>query len=207
MFYDKFLELCKRNNIKPTPAVKSMGLSAGNITRWKSGGKIKEDTIRIVASYFNVPVEYFFCETPLDKVKAPFYEKYFAVCYERGINPRGLAYELGVSPTKYNSWHNGIVPDNETIEKIADRLCISSDYLLSSNISHKILSNSEFLMLLGLIEQYSLTDCEIRQLSKYLLFMKSERVDMKPDECMTNSERLRVKLAKLRKIAEKEIKK
>lgn len=75
------------------------------------------------------------------------------------------------------------------------------------DISHKILSNSEFLMLLGLIEQYSLTDCEIRQLSKYLLFMKSERVDMKPDECMTNSERLRVKLAELRKIAEKEIKK
>ena len=35
MFYEEFIKLCNEKNIKPTPALKEMGLSTANMQRWK----------------------------------------------------------------------------------------------------------------------------------------------------------------------------
>ena len=36
MFYDKFMELCAERNVKPSPILKKLGLSSGNLKRWEA---------------------------------------------------------------------------------------------------------------------------------------------------------------------------
>lgn len=37
MFWDVFYELCNKNNTKPTPVVKELGIAHGVVTKWKNG--------------------------------------------------------------------------------------------------------------------------------------------------------------------------
>lgn len=59
MFYDSFIELCKKNNVKPTPLVVSMGLSSSNVSMWKKGSTPRPSVIKKIADYFGVTVDYF----------------------------------------------------------------------------------------------------------------------------------------------------
>lgn len=57
MFYDKFVELCERKGIKPTPAALAMGLSKSTPTKWKNTGATPDvKTLAVIAEYFGVPV-------------------------------------------------------------------------------------------------------------------------------------------------------
>lgn len=58
MFYKQFIELCQRNNEKPTPLIKSLGLSAGNIKRWENGATINSDILLKIAEHFKVSIDY-----------------------------------------------------------------------------------------------------------------------------------------------------
>jgi transcriptional regulator with XRE-family HTH domain len=58
MFYVRFCELCQNKGIKPSAAVREMGLSSGNATYWKEGRIPKTEVLKCVASYFNVSVDY-----------------------------------------------------------------------------------------------------------------------------------------------------
>lgn len=51
---------CKENNVKPTPLIKSLGLSTGNLKKWSEGATVNSDILAKLAEYFNVPVDYFF---------------------------------------------------------------------------------------------------------------------------------------------------
>lgn len=62
-FYERFIELCTARSIKPTPALKDMGLSTGNLQKWqKPDAVITVDTLEKIAEYFGVPPTYFFDE-------------------------------------------------------------------------------------------------------------------------------------------------
>lgn len=56
-FYATYLALCQQKNSKPTAALDAMGLSRGNLFRWKNGSKPGLKNTAIVAAYFGVPVE------------------------------------------------------------------------------------------------------------------------------------------------------
>lgn len=58
MFYDKFTELCERTGQKPTPVLKQLGLSAGNLQKWRGGAVVNADIVRKVASHFEVSPEF-----------------------------------------------------------------------------------------------------------------------------------------------------
>ena len=60
MIYDQFIRLCEINNTKPTPVLRSLGYSAGNLRCWKNGSGINSDTLKALSDYFDVPVDYFF---------------------------------------------------------------------------------------------------------------------------------------------------
>lgn len=60
MFYDKFMEICSDYGEKPTPVLKKLGISPGNLKRWEGGASITSDTLEKIADYFNVSVDYFF---------------------------------------------------------------------------------------------------------------------------------------------------
>lgn len=58
MFWKIFLELCEKNNIKPTAVVVKLNLSRGSVTHWKAGKVPKTPALIKIADYFNVSVEY-----------------------------------------------------------------------------------------------------------------------------------------------------
>lgn len=59
LFYKRFMELCELNGIRPTIALRKMGLSSGCLAKWKSGSDVTISTLEIVANFFNVPLEFF----------------------------------------------------------------------------------------------------------------------------------------------------
>jgi len=60
VFYDQFLKICNEKGVKPTPVLKQIGLSSGNLKKWESGSTVSADTLEKLAAYFGVPVDYFF---------------------------------------------------------------------------------------------------------------------------------------------------
>ena len=58
VFYDRFIELCKAKNVKPTPLVVGMGLSSSNVSQWKKGSTPRPEVLAKLADYFEVPVAY-----------------------------------------------------------------------------------------------------------------------------------------------------
>ena len=60
MFYDQFIKLCNERGLKPTPTVKEMGLSPGNMKRWENGAAVNSETLEKCAAFFGVPIDYFF---------------------------------------------------------------------------------------------------------------------------------------------------
>ena len=57
VFYDKFLELCRKKGVAPTAVVTELGLGKSNVTYWKKGSMPKNSTLKKIADYFNVTVD------------------------------------------------------------------------------------------------------------------------------------------------------
>lgn len=62
MFYTQFLKLCKEKGVKPTPLIKQLGFSSGNLKKWADGGSVNSETLVKLSNYFDVPIDYFFEE-------------------------------------------------------------------------------------------------------------------------------------------------
>lgn len=57
-FYERFIELCKRENMSPSKVAEEIGLSNSIITYWKTGAMPKTETLKKIANHFNVTFEY-----------------------------------------------------------------------------------------------------------------------------------------------------
>lgn len=68
-FFTKYLELCTRENSNANAIAKKIGIRSSTVTNWKKGGTPQPHTLKKVADYFGVPVEYFSEET--EKSPAP----------------------------------------------------------------------------------------------------------------------------------------
>lgn len=60
MFYNQLIKICNLRNVKPSPVLKKLGLSSGNLKRWESRSNVNYDTLQKLSEYFDVPVDYFF---------------------------------------------------------------------------------------------------------------------------------------------------
>lgn len=58
MFYDRFIDLCNKKGVKPTPLVVELGLSSSNASQWKKGSTPRPDILQKIADYFDVTVGY-----------------------------------------------------------------------------------------------------------------------------------------------------
>ena len=55
VFYDRYVELCKRNGVSPTTAALEMGLSKATPTKWKRDKSTPSGkTLKVIADYFGV---------------------------------------------------------------------------------------------------------------------------------------------------------
>jgi len=57
-FLDNFLSLCKNKGEAPTKVLLNLGMSKGNFGKWKEGRVPKAPQLKLIASYFNVSVDY-----------------------------------------------------------------------------------------------------------------------------------------------------
>ncbi|HAH92532.1 MAG TPA: XRE family transcriptional regulator [Dielma fastidiosa] len=58
--YNKFLELVQSRGLTAYRVSKDTGIPTATLSDWKNGrSKPKADKLKILADYFNVPIEYF----------------------------------------------------------------------------------------------------------------------------------------------------
>jgi repressor LexA len=58
MFWENFTKLCSDLGTSPTQVTKELDIAAGSITKWKNGSAPRASTLRKIADYFGVTVEY-----------------------------------------------------------------------------------------------------------------------------------------------------
>lgn len=58
MFYEILVRLCAEKGTTPTSMVKELGISGGSVTWWKQGKIPHAPTLKKIADYFGVTVEY-----------------------------------------------------------------------------------------------------------------------------------------------------
>lgn len=120
---------------------KQIGLGQSSYSRYGSGIEhILPKTIHLenLANTLNVPVSYLIGETeelPISDNNAfkptTFAERLSSLRKERGYSQVNLAQSLGISRQAYNKYERGIgKPSKETLEKLAEFLNVSVEYLL-----------------------------------------------------------------------------
>lgn len=123
MFYDKFMELCAERNVKPSPILKELGLSSGNLKRWEAGSNVNSDTLKKLSEYFQVPVDYFLDERPGSadvKAEIPDDANVF----------RKIYWIFKSHPDNIASFLNGTSMSEAQLKAVAEYLGCSVDYLL-----------------------------------------------------------------------------
>lgn len=70
MFYSRLQEVCNSKDIKLTNLVTELGMSQGNLSKWKKGGMPKADTLARIAEKLGVSVSYLVGD-PENTGKAP----------------------------------------------------------------------------------------------------------------------------------------
>ena len=58
MFWNNLVNLCNQHQTTPTSVVKSLGIAAGSVTKWKSGVLPRSTTLAKIAGHFGVTVDY-----------------------------------------------------------------------------------------------------------------------------------------------------
>ena len=58
MFFDKYSELCKKKGKTPTGVAIELNVSRATVNYWKNGNVPKQETLKKIANYFNVSVDY-----------------------------------------------------------------------------------------------------------------------------------------------------
>lgn len=74
MFYDVLVDLCEKTGTKPTPLLKQLHLSPGNLQRWKNGASVNSDILEALSEHFKVSIDYLLTgkekSSPTDKLSA-----------------------------------------------------------------------------------------------------------------------------------------
>lgn len=58
MFWNNFEKLCVQRGISPNGVCKDLGFSNATATHWKQGAKPNNNTVKRIADYFGVSVDY-----------------------------------------------------------------------------------------------------------------------------------------------------
>ena len=64
MFWERFYQLCLAKGTKPLPVVKELSIATGSTTKWKNGAVPNGATLRKIADYFGVTVDYLLGNEP-----------------------------------------------------------------------------------------------------------------------------------------------
>lgn len=62
MFYEKYIKLCKKNDVKPYSLAKELGFGGSIVAQWKKGSIPREKNLQKISDYFSVPISFFYEE-------------------------------------------------------------------------------------------------------------------------------------------------
>ena len=62
-FWERFYKLCLEHGTKPNPVCKQLGFSNATATHWKAGQLPGLASLKKIAEYFNVSVDYLLAKT------------------------------------------------------------------------------------------------------------------------------------------------
>ncbi len=68
MFWEKFVQLCIKVGKSPNKVCAEIGYSTAISTKWKNGAVPRDTTLKKIADYFGIAVEYFKEDGPAQKV-------------------------------------------------------------------------------------------------------------------------------------------
>lgn len=59
MFWERLYQLCLARKTKPNPVAREIGVSSGNVSRWKAEGTLPNgETLVKLADYFDCSIDY-----------------------------------------------------------------------------------------------------------------------------------------------------
>lgn len=77
MFYERLCELCKEIGMAPSTFIeKEIGMSKGNVSKWKEGKSPKSDTLQAIADYFDVTTDYLLGKSNIRKPNVEVYDEH-----------------------------------------------------------------------------------------------------------------------------------
>lgn len=134
MFYDIYATLCKEKGLSPSKAAENISLNRTAVVKWKKGAVPSGSTLKKIADYFNVTVDYLMGETKNeDNTSYVLFEK---LLMEHDTTIEQIAEEIGISKATLNDWSLGKnAPAFDKLQKIADYFEVSVDYLLGKSES------------------------------------------------------------------------
>lgn len=71
MFWDTFIDLCAKNGKKPNPVAKELGFGSSAVTHWKKGTAPSDISLKKIADYFGVSVDYLLGKTEQKEKPSP----------------------------------------------------------------------------------------------------------------------------------------
>lgn len=143
MFWERFESLCSESKKKPNRVAAEIGISSASITKWKRGATPNSDSLRKIAEYFCVSIDYLLGKPEQiidDKTWDEYADKYAEDMQERYEADRKLVKHLFPDVTNEDAaiLLYQIIPAIRTmnhagIEKLAERadelhrLCVYMD--------------------------------------------------------------------------------
>lgn len=152
--YDRIHQIMVSKNITAATVCKNTGISSALMTQWKQRKQNPSGTkLQKVADYLGVSVDYLLrCDSndtqngkssneESDKKSAAVdielteFEIFNSLIQSKGLSAYRVAKDLGFSPVLFSDWKSGkSKPKYDKLQKIADYLGVSVDYLLGKGI-------------------------------------------------------------------------
>lgn len=126
MFWKNFIALCAEKGVKPNQVTKALGLSTAAATQWKNGSVPHPTTIKKLADYFGVTVEYLIRDESVSSTAA------LAVRMARDPAFAASVQNRGVRVPVYGNVAAGIpieaITDIEDYEEISQEMAAKGEY-------------------------------------------------------------------------------
>jgi len=105
-----------------------------------------------------------------------FYEKLKIACAENGTSPTALAKKLCISTGNTGRWERGKVPGGDILQKMAQELGVTTDYLLG--IDKPTAPEGELgreVVARAMTEIEGLSDDQVREVIRYAAYIKTRQ--------------------------------
>lgn len=141
MFWTQYQFLCQSVGKSPNGVAKEIGLSSGSVTFWKNGKIPKSDTLKKIADYFGVTVDFLLGDDKnqvFDATeKTTFWNNVVTLCNRKRINPTSVCMALELPCGTADAWEKGAVPEDTTLQRIASFFSVAPDKLLNDTLEPK----------------------------------------------------------------------